>query len=243
MNRAIFTTAPDVVVYTYENTTIEILGFEFTVRIPTEVVDLQARLDSDEPCLEITPLPVELITFDAAATDKGIELSWSTASEQNNSHFLVERSADGMAFEQVGKVDGHGNSSAKISYSYTDFSPLPGQAYYRLKQVDFDGQYEYSKIIAVAAAASGTEALQVMLAPNPCPNGNCQISIRNANGAQETRLELSDLSGRVIYTTTVQHANNANITLPLQELQAYKGLYMLSAISGNNVVRQRVVLE
>ena len=246
VNRNAFLSNPDVIVTASQNTNI-LAGLPFLPPIfipwPILVVDLQARLDSDEPCLEITPLPVELISFDGAATDNGIELSWATASEQDNSHFEVERSADGKAFEQVGKVDGHGNSSTKISYSYTDFAPLSGLSYYRLKQVDFNGQYEYSNLVAVSVEANSADALQVVLAPNPCPDGNCQISIRNASGAQETRLELTDLSGRVLYNTTVQHAGNRTATLPMQELQRYKGLYILSAISGGKVVRQRVVLE
>ena len=206
-----------------------------------EQFDLQ--LPESGECGEIVPLPVELISFDGAVTKEGVELSWSTASEQDNSHFEIERSADGKAFEQVGKVDGHGNSNTKISYSFTDHIPLTGQSYYRLKQVDFNGQHEYSKVIAVSVGADGADALQVVLAPNPCPNGNCQISIRNAGGAQETRLELTDLSGRLLYTTTVRHDSNRTAVLPVQALQGYKGLYILSAVSGDKVVRQRVVLE
>lgn len=246
VNRDAFLSRPDVIVTAFQNTNISAdLPFLPPVLIPWPIliIDLEARLDGDEPCLEITPLPVELITFDGNVTDNGVELSWATASEQDNSHFEVERSADGKAFEQVGKVDGHGNSSTKISYNFIDYSSLSGQSYYRLKQVDFNGQYEYSKLVAVSVEANSTDGLQVMLAPNPCPDGNCQISIRNASGAQETRLELTDLSGRVLYTTTVQHGGNRTTTLPLQELQGYKGLYILSAISDGKVVRQRVVLE
>ena len=240
VNRALFTATPDIIISTYRAITIPIFG---EITFPTEVVDLQARIDGDNACLPITPLPVELISFDGTVTDNGVELAWSTASEQNNSHFEVERSAEGSAFEQVGKVDGHGNSNTRISYSYTDGAPLPGQSYYRLKQVDENGQYEYSKVIAVTMADNGAEGLQVTLAPNPCQNGDCQLRVRHATDATETRLELADLAGRVLYTTTIRHGSNRSVTLPMQELQAYKGLYMLSAISGNKVVRQRVLLK
>ncbi|GAA4426595.1 hypothetical protein GCM10023188_08850 [Pontibacter saemangeumensis] len=241
VNRALFTTTPDVLISSFFYISIPV--FSILIPVPTDVVDLQARIDSDDPCLPITPLPVELISFDGAVKKEGVELSWSTASEQDNSHFEIERSADGKVFEQVGKVDGHGNSTTKISYRFTDHTPLTGQSYYRLRQVDFNGQHEYSKVIAVSVGADGADALQVVLAPNPCPNGNCQISIRNAVGAQETRLELTDLSGRLLYTTTVRHASNRTTVLPMQALQGYKGLYILSAVSGGKVVRQRVVLE
>ena len=213
------------------------------IPVPSYIINLQTKLDSRNPCIQITPLPVELISFKGAASGNGIELAWETASEIENSHFEVERSADGSVFEQVGKVMGHGNSTTRIRYRFTDDVPLPGQNYYRLKQVDYNGQHEYSKVISVKAAETGTDELQLTMYPNPCQNGDCQLSIHNTSGAKETRLELTDLAGRVLYTTTVQHANGRTITLPMQELQTYKGLYMVTAISGNKVVRQRVVLD
>lgn len=239
VDREAYMLAPTVVVTAFYYTNIS----GFRVPIPSYVINLQTRLDSGNPCIQITPLPVELISFKGAASRNGIELTWETASEKDNSHFEVERSADGSGFEQVGKVNGHGNSTIKISYRFTDDIPLSGQNYYRLKQVDYNGQHEYSKVISVRAAETGTDEMQLTLYPNPCQNGDCQLSIRNTSGAKETRLELTDLAGRVLYTTTIQHASSRTMTLPMQELQTYKGLYMLTAISGNKVVRQRVVLD
>lgn len=239
VDRDVYLSAPTVVV-----TAFYYINFRgLRIPVPSYVINLQTKLDSGDPCIQITPLPVELISFKGAASRNGIELAWETASEKDNSHFEVERSADGSAFEQVGNVKGHGNSSTKISYRFTDDIPLPGQNYYRLKQVDYNGQHEYSRVISVRAAETGTDEIQLTLYPNPCQNGDCQLSIRNTSGSKETRLELTDLAGRVLYTTTVQHANGRTITVPMQELQTHKGLYIITAISGNKVVRQRVVLD
>jgi hypothetical protein len=77
------------------------------------------------------------------------QINFSTASETNNSHFNIERSADARNFESIGEIKGAGNSSREISYTFTDEKPLPGINYYRIKQTDYDGQYSYSEIRSV----------------------------------------------------------------------------------------------
>lgn len=91
-------------------------------------------------------LPVELIDFKAKVQEGNVTLNWATASELNSSHFELERSNDGREFEKIGKVQGSGTSSERIDYKFQDKEPLVGENYYRLKQVDFDGTFEYSKI-------------------------------------------------------------------------------------------------
>lgn len=92
------------------------------------------------------PLPVELLFFDAQWTGDAVDLNWSTASEQNNAFFTVEKSIDGEDFTEVLRVDGAGNSSTTIAYTAQDHDPLPGISYYRLKQTDYNGQASYSQI-------------------------------------------------------------------------------------------------
>ena len=95
------------------------------------------------------PLPVELTRFAATAQANGIALGWATAQEKNNDRFEVQRSADGAAFEAVGTVKGQGSSSSAHEYAFTDNHPLAGLAYYRLRQVDFDGSTAFSPVAAV----------------------------------------------------------------------------------------------
>lgn len=95
-------------------------------------------------------LPVELTSFTASVSSEGVVLNWKTATENNNSGFEVERSADNKAFAQIGFVKGSGNSTKETEYSYID-TKVSGFVYYRLRQVDYNGTAKYSKTIEVHA--------------------------------------------------------------------------------------------
>lgn len=96
----------------------------------------------------ISLVPVELASFGCIIVNTNdIQLKWETCSETNNYGFDIERSSDNKNFEKIGFVMGNGNTFSEIDYSFTDSGLLPGVYYYRLKQVDYDGTYEYSSII------------------------------------------------------------------------------------------------
>lgn len=97
----------------------------------------------------ISTLPVELLSFDGEVVGDDVELRWTTGSEENNSHFDIERSADGSIFEKVGQVLGAGNSNIAIDYVFRDTEPLLGQSYYQLVQVDYDGTTTYSDVVPI----------------------------------------------------------------------------------------------
>lgn len=100
--------------------------------------------------IEIFPLPIELISFDGYNKSNNNILTWSTASENNNDYFTVERSEDGVSWDIIYTVDGAGNSQSKINYSLVDNSYREVINYYRLKQVDYDGQSElFEKIVSI----------------------------------------------------------------------------------------------
>ena len=100
------------------------------------------------------PVPVELTSFIAAFTLKGIDLRWETATETNNQGFEVQRSVDNKNFVKVAFVPGIGTSTEKQYYSYLDDTELTGSIYYRLKQLDFGGNYNYSNTVEVSRAIS-----------------------------------------------------------------------------------------
>jgi hypothetical protein len=97
----------------------------------------------------LNPLPVELLNFNAMMNNRIVDLTWQTASEHNNDFFTVERSSDGFNFEPLTYVDGAGNSNGLLNYSTQDLNPFSGFSYYRLKQTDIDGAFEYSNIRVV----------------------------------------------------------------------------------------------
>lgn len=136
-----------------------------------------------------TALPVRLISFKSEAQPTGIELTWQTGEETDNSHFEIEKSNNAQHFEAIGRVTGKGNSSIRQLYSYFDAGPKNGPNYYRLKQIDFDGTFEYSRIVSVAFTGSGTFKVY----PNPVS------SVLRIELPDETKIEsafLYDLKGR-----------------------------------------------
>jgi N-acetylneuraminic acid mutarotase len=95
------------------------------------------------------PVPVELTSFTGSANGKQITLNWSTATELNNLGFEIQRRTEGKDFFTVGFVNGHGTTTEPQNYSYADRKLDNGKYYYRLKQVDYDGSYEYSDVVEV----------------------------------------------------------------------------------------------
>lgn len=113
---------------------------------------------SVKPEEPIVVLPVELVRFTARNSGATVQLQWLTASEMQNDYFAVERSSNGQAFESIGRVAGHGTTAISTAYSFVDEQPLANVSYYRLKQVDEDGRYSFSAIVAVTRAAAKTIA-------------------------------------------------------------------------------------
>lgn len=115
------------------------------------------------------PLPIELLEFKAEIeNNQGVSLTWTTASEMNNDYFTIERSKNGIDWMDVETIDGAGNSSSLLRYSTLDPKPYDNISYYRLKQTDFDGQFEYSAIETVNIKQTLDEPITVF--PNPIEN-------------------------------------------------------------------------
>lgn len=110
------------------------------------------------------PLPVELLNFNAVLYDRKVYLNWQTASENNNDYFLIEKSQNGVDFEAFDQVDGAGTSTDLLSYSTIDENPFLGTSYYRLKQVDFNGEFSHSET-RVVVWNDGKSSL--LIYPNP----------------------------------------------------------------------------
>jgi len=134
-----------------------------------------------------SPLPVTLLSFDVLLRNRMVELNWVTASEKNNDYFIIERSDDGVIWEFLDKLGGAGNSNQLLSYQTYDFNPYRGITYYRLKQVDFDGQKSYSEIRSVFNTAD----LTVLQNPS-----NGIFGVGGMPKHQENVIRVMDLSGK-----------------------------------------------
>ena len=136
-------------------------------------------------------LPVRLLSFKSEAQSSGIELTWQTGEEIGNSHFDVEKSSNAQNFEVIGRVNGQGTVKGKQNYSFLDSSPKNGLNYYRLKQVDFDGKVEYSRIIA--AQFDGIGVFKAY--PNPASH---LLTIELPAQSTFESAQLVDLTGRKV---------------------------------------------
>lgn len=170
-------------------------------------------------------LPVEFLSLDAYPLDKNIMVEWATASELNSSHFEVERSADGTHFDHVGSVNAAGSSQNIRTYSFVDDGPLSGISYYRLKQVDLDGQYEYSRSVAVMMQDGNTMEVH----PNPAQD----MLWLSLHLAEENFLEwqIVDMSGRLVQKGSFAGGVGRN-TQELQISHLDQGSYMLQVKDG-----------
>ena len=119
-----------------------------------------------------SPLPIELVRFDAKPATNGVAIEWATASEHNNAGFEVQRSADLVVWESVSEVDGVGDGQLMNTYGTRDPSPLEGVSYYRLKQIDHDGTEAISEVRSVTYTPDRNTLL---VWPNPASD---QLTIR-----------------------------------------------------------------
>ncbi len=145
------------------------------------------------------PLPVELLYFVAEEKGGNIELTWATASETNNDFFTLKRSTDMEGTEIIGYVQGAGNSIQTTCYGFTDTDPLPGINYYRLKQTDMDGSYEYSHWVAVDLSTSSSNLRIVFLYQR---EGNVSLGIEAPAGTK-LQIKAADMHGRIVYNEPI----------------------------------------
>ncbi|QEK51718.1 hypothetical protein FYC62_08630 [Pedobacter aquae] len=156
-------------------------------------------------------LPVSLVSFQGKKVESGIQLSWVTSSERNNSYFDIMRSSDGKKFEKIKAIDGNGNSNNKITYSFTDENPVIGTNYYQLKQIDFNGSFSLSDIIAVQSGLEIAD-LKVFSRQN---SDELEVIIHSAHFTNAD-LIITDLTGRKIKETSLKLSKgNNSFTIPV----------------------------
>ncbi len=191
-------------------------------------------------------LPIELVSFEGILNgNQHVNLEWTTASETNNDYFAIERSTDGIEFSTIGQLSGASFSTQAIQYSYIDQLPADGINYYRLKQVDADEAYTYSKVIMVDNQPSVADPVFMMLYPNPCQS-NCQIMLANLDVHDHPELELliHNATGQQVAQETITPlTSSATLTLPAID-QYPKGLYLVTVIiNESEILTEKLVID
>lgn len=162
-------------------------------------------------------LGMSLVDLSALALASGNEIRWTTLSESNNDYFVLQRSEDGINFENVATLDGAGTSSVEHSYSFNDDYRLSGVVYYRLKQVDFNGLSSYSEALSL-----DRNAIQdLSYYPNPAEN---QLHV-NLKHTEPVTMTVCTINGQVVETYQFTQQGNESITVSLANYK--QGMYIL----------------
>jgi Secretion system C-terminal sorting domain len=171
------------------------------------------------------PLPLDFLSFIAKLINSRTQLGWITTHEINTDYFVVERSTDGQSFNPIATIAAlnPANSSSDNIYQATDSLPLPGVDYYRLKEVDQNGQATYSPIVSVKVS----NGLSCMIYPNPVID-NVYISI-NSNAAAQATIAIYDLRGQLITGKAIDLAPGQN-QFELNITDKPKGIYLIKIL-------------
>jgi hypothetical protein len=180
-----------------------------------------------------TTTPVEFVSFTAEKASQNILLKWSTASEVNSSHFVVERSTDAINFQQTGIVNGAGDSKRQIDYTYTDYSTNHGNGnvlYYRLRQVDIDGTFKYS-----ATRSVNIDATNPLLIYSSDGDLIIEFIIQG-----EATYTVIDMLGRTLYSG---NKTSDESTITVNKSSFTSGVYIVKVQMGTELVTKKILLN
>jgi hypothetical protein len=166
-----------------------------------------------------SPLPIELVDFQAITEGEQVRLTWQTASEINNEGFHVERSLDIIGWEEIGFVAGKGTTTAVQNYSFLDEKPATSLNYYRLRQIDFDGKEELSKIVSIDL--THLQDLSIQVFPNPAKAGGeltlflpdvSRAVLQGMTGSEEMMVQLFSPAGQLVRSVMLENGYNSLTT-------------------------------
>lgn len=188
-----------------------------------------------------TVLPIKLLSFNADVISNNskyaVALNWKTLIEVNNDYFTIERSVNGVDFEEVLKVQGAGNSSELNNYITVDENPHKGVSYYRLKQTDFNGEYEYFDMVAVNVSNIN----EFTFYPNPVKD-KLKISFKARKSGDEIFVKIYDAIGSLVFDKIIITENKLNeASFDMREFS--QGLYFITVENEGEVKRMKFIKE
>ncbi len=177
-------------------------------------------------------LPVKFAGFNAAYANGTTKLTWTTATETNNDYFAVERSEDGVNFVVVGRENGAMNSNQLKAYAFTDLNAFAGGGflYYRIKQVDKSGKFEYTDVKVVKVPTLAVFAVKSF--PNPVTH---KLNVSWGQDAKAATYSLNDVSGKTWISGRLVNSQEIDVTrLPI-------GVYILNVKTGDQIYREKII--
>lgn len=182
-------------------------------------------------------LPVKITTFSAKIIEGKVHIDWVTLTEINNDYFNIEKSFDAVNFETIGKIKGNGSSNIPIEYSYVDNNVTNGVVYYRLVQVDIDGSKTESNAIKLDIRDIDNQTIISKISQDMS-----KINIICNASNQPLLIRLLDLSGKVVYSSQINTAQNSNvISIPKYSLP--NGMYLLALQTNNNRDTRKLIIQ
>ncbi|MBL1278974.1 MAG: T9SS type A sorting domain-containing protein [Fluviicola sp.] len=175
----------------------------------------------------VVPLPIELSYFDVFCEENNLLFKWQTDSEINNDYFTIEKSENGTTFEEVAIIVGAGSSVGTLNYEYKGSLPRDGKTIFRLKQTDFDGNYQYSQL-----RSTKCKEQIISIFPNPFSE---KIEIKvNYKLKDDFIVELTNQAGQIVFSSTLLK-NSFGIELQFQK-QFAKGIYFIKIYNEKEIL-------
>lgn len=175
-------------------------------------------------------IPVSLVSFSASITENGIQLNWETATETNNSGFEVQRSANNSVWQSIGFVEGNGSSTEINTYSFTDTEPMNGKNFYRLKQIDLSGTFNYSSVLEINTDTPQEYKLQQNY-PNPF-NPGTTISFIIPEESDVT-VKIYDATGELVRLLVSAHLSQGQHQYYFASDNLASGTYFATIVAGD----------
>ena len=176
------------------------------------------------------PLPVELVSFTGNCADGVVDVTWTTASEYNSSHFELENSRDGITWDVVYTKDAAGQSTELTEYTYNDVHANGGDNYYRLTQVDIDGTSKTYDVINVSCSQTTSGYFSIF--PNPS-SGSFQVILNNAEIIGDARMNVVDTKGNIVLSKPLDVKSGINMYIVNEDFAP--GIYYVSVENGDKV--------
>jgi len=185
--------------------------------------------------------PIELISFEAKANGKVNQLTWATATEKNNDYFSIERSADGINFNAIAKIEGAGDHTGRLDYSYTDLRPLNGNSYYRIRQTDYDGTFSVFQAVRVQRNDAETAGFKIVGNPSSAHRIIMQLNVEE--NVQISTVKIFDNSGSLVAQKQLESRDLYNKEFIMDGLNLAKGLHIVSFETGNKKFTERLLVK